>query len=131
GGAGVIAILSERALRGLAPVVFGAGRQTRDYVFVGDIVAANLAAARAGTLPHDVYNVGTGTEVDLLELVDAVGDVAGLPAGAFTPDFHPARAGEVRRSCLDVTRARTELGLGEPTPLTDGLRATLDWVRTL
>jgi UDP-glucose 4-epimerase len=131
GDAGVIAILCDRALSGTAPTIFGDGRQTRDYVFVGDIVAANLAAARAATPPHDVYNIGTGTEVDLLQLVDAVGAAAGLPDGAFAPEFQPARAGEVRRSCLDVTRARADLGLGDPTPLTDGLRATLAWIRTL
>ncbi|MBW0110950.1 NAD-dependent epimerase/dehydratase family protein [Pseudonocardia sp. KRD-182] len=131
GDAGVIAILCDRALTGTAPVVFGDGRQTRDYVFVGDIVRANLAAARAGVLEHDVYNVGTGTEVDLLALVDAVATAADLPAGTFAPEFRPERPGEVRRSCLDVTRARTDLGLGDPTPLTEGLRATLDWVRTL
>lgn len=129
-GAGVIAILCEQALRGGTPVVFGDGRQTRDYVLVDDIVAANLAAARADRPAHDVYNVDTGTEVDLLALVDAVGAAAGLPAGAFTPEFRPARPGEVRRSCLDVGRARTDLGLGDPTPLADGLRATLGWLRT-
>jgi UDP-glucose 4-epimerase len=109
-GAGVIAILCERALRGARPVVFGDGRQTRDYVAVGDIVAANLAAARAGRPAHDVYNVGTGTEVDLLQLVAAVGTAAGLPAGAFAPEFRPERAGEVRRSCLDSSQNRADFG---------------------
>jgi UDP-glucose 4-epimerase len=109
--------------------VFGDGRQTRDYVFVGDIVAANRAAAVANDLAHEVYNVGTGTEVDVLTLVEAVAAAAGVDD--FAPEFLPARPGEVLRSCLDVTRARAELGLPEPTSLTDGLRATLDWVRTL
>lgn len=131
GDAGVIAILCDRALSGTAPTVFGDGRQTRDYVYVGDIVAANLAAAGAGTLPHEVYNIGTGAEVDLLELIAAVAAAADLPADRFTPEFAPARAGEVRRSCLDVTRARRDLGLADATPLTTGLRATLDWIRSL
>ena len=131
GTAGIIAILCDRVLAGTAPTVFGDGKQTRDYGYVGDIVAANLAAAGAGELPHAVYNIGTGTEVDLLELIDAVAVAAGVAPEAFAARFEPERAGEVRRSCLDVTRARAELGLGAPTPLTDGLRATLDWVRTL
>lgn len=130
GDAGVIAILCDRALAGTAPTIFGDGRQTRDYVYVGDIVAANLAAAGTGELPHDVYNVGTGTEVDLLELVDAVRAAADLPADRFAPEFRPARPGEVRRSCLDVTRARRELGLAATTGLATGLRATLDWIRS-
>ncbi|GAY12208.1 UDP-glucose 4-epimerase [Pseudonocardia sp. N23] len=131
GDAGVIAIFCDRVLTGRRPTVFGDGSQTRDYVFVGDIVAANLAAARAQVPGFDRYNVGTGTEVSVLELVAAVGAAAGLAPGAFTAELVEARAGEVQRSCLDVTRARTDLGLDAPTPLEQGLRATLDWVRTV
>ncbi|MHA6629043.1 NAD-dependent epimerase/dehydratase family protein [Pseudonocardia sichuanensis] len=131
GDAGVIAIFCDKVLEGGRPTVFGDGRQTRDYVFVGDIVAANRAAAAAADLPHDAYNVGTGTEVDVLALTAAVAAAAGVDPAAFAPEFRPARAGEVLRSCLDVSRARTELGLPAPTDLTAGLRATLDWVRTL
>jgi UDP-glucose 4-epimerase len=127
GDGGVIAIFCDRALAGRAPVVYGDGRQTRDFVFVGDIVAANLVAAEAADLPHGVYNIGTGVEVDLLQLVDEVARAAGVPPLA--PEFRPARAGEVTRSCLDVARARAELALPPPTPLVEGLRATLDWMR--
>ncbi|MGQ0573017.1 MAG: NAD-dependent epimerase/dehydratase family protein [Pseudonocardia sp.] len=131
GDAGVIAIFCHRVLTGQRPVVFGDGRQTRDYVFVGDIVAANLAAAAAPRLAHPRYNVGTGVEVSVLELITAVAAAAGVDPADFTPEMRPARAGEVLRSCLDVTRARDGLGLADPTPLTEGLRATLDWVRTV
>lgn len=131
GDAGVIAIFCNRVLIGRRPTVFGDGRQTRDYVFVGDIVAANLAAAAAGRLAHPCYNVGTGTEVSVLDLVAAVARAAGVDPADFVAQSRPPRAGEVLRSCLDVSRARAELGLAEPTPLTDGLRATLDWVRTV
>jgi len=129
GDAGVIAIFCDRVLSGQRPTVFGDGKQTRDYVFVGDIVAANRAAAVATGLQHDIFNVGTGTEVDVLTLAEAVAAAAGVDE--FTPEFRPARPGEVLRSCLDVSRARAELGLAAPTSLTDGLRATLEWVRTL
>jgi UDP-glucose 4-epimerase len=131
GDAGVVAIFCDRVLAGRRPTVFGDGKQTRDYVFVGDIVAANLAAAAAARLAHDRYNVGTGTEVSVLELIAAVADAAGADAAGFMPEFLPARAGEVRRNCLDITRARAELGLGAATPLVDGLHVTLDWVRTV
>lgn len=130
GDAGVIAILCDRVLGGVRPLVFGDGRQTRDYVYVGDVAAANAAAALAPELPHRVYNVGSGVETSVLELVAAVARAADVPAERFVPDFAPARAGEVLRSCLDVARARGELDLGEPTPLTSGLRTTLEWVRT-
>ena len=131
GDAGVIARFCARVLAEEQPLVFGDGTQTRDYVYVGDIVAANLAAANAPALPHTVYNVGTGREVGVLELVGAVSRAAGIDPARFTPQFRPARAGEVLRSCLDVTRARTDLALLPPTPLEDGLAATLDWMRTL
>ncbi|GAA1861251.1 SDR family oxidoreductase [Pseudonocardia ailaonensis] len=129
GDAGVIAIFCECALAGRRPTIFGDGAQTRDYVFVGDIVRANLAAIDATDLRHDVYNVGTGTEVDLLTLAEQVRLAAGL--GSFEPVLAAPRAGEVLRSCLDVSRARTELGYAAQTSLVDGLAATLAWIRTL
>jgi UDP-glucose 4-epimerase len=127
--AGVIAIFCDRVLAGRRPTVYGDGRQTRDYVFVDDIVAANLATARAVEPAHSQYNVGTGTEVTVLELTRAVAAAAGVDPVDFEPDFAPARPGELVRSCLDVTRARSDLGLPPPTPLPEGLARTLDWVR--
>lgn len=130
GDAGVIALFCDRVLAGGRPTVFGDGMQTRDYVFVGDVVAANLAVAVAPVLRHDRYNIGTGIEVSVVELVGAVATAAGTRPEDFAPEFQPARAGEVYRSCLDVSRARTELDLPAPTPLAAGLRSTLDWVHT-
>jgi UDP-glucose 4-epimerase len=130
GDTGVIAIFCDHVLSGSRPTVFGDGSQTRDYVFVGDIVAANRAAA-ATDLSHDTYNVGTGKEIDVLTVVAAVAEAAGVEPATFVPEFRPARAGEVQRSCLDVSRARDELGLTASTDLRDGLRATLGWVRTV
>jgi UDP-glucose 4-epimerase len=129
GDAGVIARFCDRVLSGEAPLVFGDGSQTRDYVYVGDIVSANLAAASAAALRHRTYNIGTGTEVSVLQLVAAVAAAAGVHPDAFTPQFRPARAGEVLRSCLDVARARDDLALEAPTPLEVGLAATLEWAR--
>jgi UDP-glucose 4-epimerase len=131
GDAGVIAIFCDRVLAGRRPTVYGDGRQTRDYVFVADIAAANLAAATAGELPQREYNVGTGTEVSVLELAQAVAAAAAVDPAAFEPEFAPARVGELLRSCLDVTRARRDLNLPPPTPLPEGLARTLDWVRSM
>ncbi len=131
GEAGVIASFCDRVLAGRRPTVYGDGRQTRDYVFVADVAAANLAAADPGRPAHGEYNIGTGAEVSVLELVESVATAAGVEPAAFAPEFAPARPGELLRSCLDVTRARHDLGLPSPTPLSDGLVRTLEWARTL
>jgi UDP-glucose 4-epimerase len=78
-----------------------------------------------------VYNVGTGTEVSIGELAEAVVCASGADPADITTEFAPARPGEVHRSCLDVRNAARDLAVGPPTPLVDGLSLTLDWVRTL
>src|SRR3954469_3631436 len=122
--AGVIAIFCGKMLAGERPTVFGSGAQTRDYVYVGDVVAANLAAgasdARGG------FNVGTGRETSVLELVELF---RGLSGGGFEPEMAPARLGELERSWIDVSRARVELGWSAQVSLEDGMRRTLDWTR--
>lgn len=126
GDAGVIAIFCGLASKGGRPKIFGDGLQTRDYVFVGDIVAANLLAADHPDA-HGAYNVGTQTEATVLDLVEALREAAGLSEEAFAPEFHEARLGELQRSCLDVTRAREELGFAAQTSLRDGIAATYAW----
>ena len=128
GEAGVIAIFCGKLIAGERPRIFGDGRQTRDYAYVGDIVAANLAAA-AHPEAHGAYNVGTGVEASVLEVVAALREAAGIGEGEFEPEFAPARAGELQRSSLDVTRARAELGFSAETDLVSGLRPTLEWAR--
>jgi UDP-glucose 4-epimerase len=129
GDAGVIAIFCDRIIAGGRPVIYGDGTQTRDFVFVGDVAAANVAAAEATAPPLRIYNVGTGVEVSVVELATAVAQAAGVTP--VEPEFGPARAGEVQRSCLDVRNATRDLALASPTPLVDGLRDTLAWIRTL
>jgi UDP-glucose 4-epimerase len=128
GEAGVIAIFCGRLLAGERPKIFGDGRQTRDYTYVGDIVAANLAAA-AHPEASGTYNVGTGVESSVLEVLGALREAAGVPEGEFEPAFAPARTGELQRSSLDVSRARAELGFTADTSLHDGLAHTLGWAR--
>jgi UDP-glucose 4-epimerase len=128
GEAGVVAIFCGKLISGERPKIFGDGRQTRDYAYVGDVVAANLAAA-AHPEAHGAYNVGTGVEASVLEVVAALRKAAGVGEGGFEPEFAQARAGELQRSSLDVTRARAELGFSAETDLVSGLRSTLEWTR--
>ena len=126
GEAGVVAIFCGCLIDGRTPTVFGDGRQTRDWVEVSDVVRANLLAADAPSLTGPV-NIGHGQETSVLQLVDAlreVGSEAGVGALA-EPTLAPARAGEVERSCLDVERARSELGWEASVSLHDGLRRIL------
>ena len=101
---GVVSIFLERMVRAEPTTIFGDGLQTRDFVFVGDVVDALLAA-----VGHDggVFNIGTGRETSVLELHRACAEVAGSDA---EPRFEPRRLGEVLRSVLDATRAERELG---------------------
>jgi UDP-glucose 4-epimerase len=128
GEAGVVAIFCGKLLAGERPVIFGDGRQTRDYTYVGDIVAANLAAA-AHPEAHGAYNIGTGTESSVVEVLGALRKAAGLGEGELEPEFAPGRTGELQRSSLDVTRARAELGFTADTDLVAGMGPTLEWAR--
>jgi len=130
GEAGVVAIFCGQLLQGARPRIFGDGLQTRDYVYVGDIVDANLAAA-AHREASGSYNTGTGVESSVLDVVAALREAAGVGEDEFQPEFAPARAGELQRSWLDVTRARTELGFTAGTDLVSGLRPTLEWARAV
>jgi UDP-glucose 4-epimerase len=125
GEAGVIAIFAGRLLAGQTPLVFGDGTQTRDYTFVGDIVAANLAAAEHPGA-SGAYNIGTGVESSVLDVLAALREAAGVGDDGFKPELRPPRLGEVDRSSLDVSRARDELGFTAQTPLVEGMRAVLE-----
>ena len=115
---GVVAIFIDRLRASEEVTIFGDGAQTRDYVYVGDVVEGVLAA-----IGHDggVFNVGTGKETSVNELFEACRDVAGVDAEAH---HAPARPGEVLRSVLDVSRTERELGWRPRTPLDEGLRLT-------
>lgn len=121
GEAGVIAIFCGLLREGGRPTVYGDGTQTRDYIYVGDVVAAALAAADSEA--EGPFNVGTGRETSVLELVEAL---AGMGGGdGFEPRFAPARAGEVQRISIDPAKAERELGWRPRTDLAEGLRLTL------
>jgi UDP-glucose 4-epimerase len=124
GEAGVVAIFCGCLLEGRAPQVFGDGRQTRDWVDAADVVGANLMAAESGITGP--INIGHGQETSVLDLLGVLREV-GAARGLRLPDpeFLPARPGEVARSCLDVGRAREELGWEPEVSLRDGLERIL------
>ena len=124
GEAGVIGIWMKKLLEGGECLINGGGDQSRDFVFVGDVVRANLGAAarrKAG-----VINVGTGVETSVNRLYDLVAAACGTPRPARRA---PAKSGEQMRSVLDVTKSRTALGLTALVPLPDGLSRTAAWFR--
>ena len=124
GEAGVIAIFCGKLRDGSRPTIYGDGTQTRDYVYVGDVVRAQLAAGQSSVTGE--INVGTGRETTVLDIVEVIKELEPDAAASFDPAFAEARLGEIERSCLDVTRAREELGFEAQTTLRDGMRATLE-----
>ena len=124
GEAGVVAIFCGKLLDGERPTIFGDGLQTRDYVYVGDVVDANLKAAATQT--SGAVNIGYGDEVSVLDIVDVL---KAHSNGAFEPEHAPERPGEVRRIALDTSRAKQELGWQAGTGLEDGLERTLASLR--
>jgi UDP-glucose 4-epimerase len=121
GEAGVVAIFMGLLQSGGTPKIFGDGRQTRDYVYVGDVVAANLAALGYEG-ERDAFNIGTETETSVVDLLAESQRVAGT---SVTPEHRPPRLGELDRSCLDCSLARAELGWQPAVSLGDGLAETL------
>jgi UDP-glucose 4-epimerase len=118
GEAGVIAIYCGAAIEGRPATIFGDGAQTRDYVYVGDVVDAFLVAASSDE--RGSFNVGTGTETSVLDLARELG---------LEPELRPARTGEVERSSLDPSRIAERLGWRAQVSLADGLARTLDAAR--
>ena len=121
GEAGVVAIFFGRLTAGETPLIFGDGLQTRDYVYVGDVVDANLRAL-AYTGRELAFNIGTGVETNVLDLLAAAQRAAGT---ALEPEHRPPRIGELARSALDASLADRELGWRPATALDQGLPETL------
>jgi len=126
GEAGVIAIFAERLLAGRDVTIHGSGAQTRDFVYIADVVRANLAATDAAW--NGAYNVGTGVETSVNALYD---ELAALTATKRPAHHGAAKAGEQMRSVLDGSALRALANLPEPIALRDGLRQTVAWFRGL
>jgi UDP-glucose 4-epimerase len=121
GEAGVVAIFTGALLDGRTPRVFGDGGQTRDYVYIGDIVEAMLVAADSSAT--GTFNVGTGIETSVQELGRVIGKACDL---SFEPEMAPPRPGEVQRIAIDSSKAERELGWRAETNLEEGLRRTVE-----
>jgi UDP-glucose 4-epimerase len=124
GEAGVIAIFCGKLLDGGRAVIFGDGTQTRDYVYVDDVVDANLRAAESDTTGP--INIGLGTQKSVLDIVEVLNRHA--PNG-FQPEHAPERPGEIQHIALDPSRARERLGWEAKVELDEGLERTLDSLR--
>ena len=122
GEAGVVAIFLDRLLAGRDCTINGDGLQTRDYVNVADVVAANLAVL--GRPDFSVFNVGTGVETDVVTLYRHLAAAAGIARPA---SHGPAKSGEQRRSAITSDRLARELGIRPAVPLAEGLRQTAAW----
>lgn len=124
GEAGVVAIFSKKLLAGEMPVINGDGKQTRDYVYVADVVRANLLALNH--TESDYFNVGTGIETDVNEIFQLIN----VASGANVPENHgPAKPGEQRRSVLSFEKARKHLGWEPQTNLKQGIEQTVTFFR--
>jgi UDP-glucose 4-epimerase len=124
GEAGVVAIFCQRLLAGEIPTIYGDGKQTRDYVFVGDVVRANVAALASDFVGP--VNIGTSIETDVNALCDHLRVITGCPHEA---KHAPARAGEQMRSVVAIDRAREVLGWRPEVTLEEGLRRTIEYFR--
>jgi len=124
GEAGVVAIFTKKMLSGGQPVIFGDGRQTRDYVFASDVARANLLALKGKKIGF--RNVGTGVETSVNQLFRELAKIT----GARVKEIHvPAAPGEQRKSCLDFSKIRRELGWRPTVALDAGLEKTVEWFK--
>jgi UDP-glucose 4-epimerase len=124
GEAGVIAIFCLRLLAEEEPIVYGDGKQTRDFVYVSDVVRAHLAALDSDVTGH--FNVGTGREVDVNTVFEMIAERMGTSLGK---RHGPPRPGDQRTSALDATLIRETLGWQPEVSLEDGLSQTVEWFR--
>ena len=124
GEAGVVAIFAHKLLANAQPTINGDGRQTRDYVYVGDVVRANLAVL--GLPGFRTFNIGTGVETDVNELFEQLRAAIGTGPPA---DHGAAKAGEQLRSCITSGLIESELGLRIGTPFDQGIQITADWFK--
>ncbi len=120
----MVAIFCEKLLRGEPPRINGDGKQTRDYVYIEDLVRANLTALDGPFIGP--INIGTGRETDVVTLAQRLIAISG---NRVEPTHGPAKSGEQRRSVIDPAAAKRELGWEPRVALEDGLRRTYEWFR--
>jgi len=122
--AGVVAIFCDKILSGKTPIIYGNGAQTRDFIYVKDVVDACLEA-----IDHpqdDIYNIATGVETNVNHLFASIKELLNYSAAA---NYAPARPGEQQRSCLDCSKAQKELSWRQKYDLDTGLKETVEWFK--
>jgi UDP-glucose 4-epimerase len=123
---GVISLFSTALLSGRQPVIYGDGNQTRDFTYVANVVDGVLRAAQADNVAGEVINIATGARISLNALLETMSRIVGTRTGAV---HAPERAGDVRDSLADISKARTLLGYEPSVGLDEGLRRTIEWCR--
>jgi UDP-glucose 4-epimerase len=121
---GVIALFIAAMMAGRRPMIYGDGLQSRDFTFVTNAVQAVMKAGEATGVSGQVYNVGNGGSISVLDLIRHLNELLGTH---LEPIFEPGRAGDVRYSQADITRARKDLGYEPKVSFVEGLRQTLAW----
>ena len=124
----VIPLFVTAILGGQPPVVYGDGGQSRDFVFVGNVVQGNLLAGEAKDAAGKIFNMAEGRQTSLLQLLNILADLLGEE---IKPDFQPARAGDVRESLADISQARSILGYEPETDLVTGLKQTIEYYKEI
>ncbi len=124
--AAAVPIFIRRRLDGRPATIFGDGRQTRDLIYVGDVVHANLVAAEHEAAPGQVFNVCTGRETSLLDLLEVLDE---LCPGSPSPVFAEPRPGDIYKSLGSPAKAENMIGFRAATGLVEGLKATLEWMQ--
>jgi UDP-glucose 4-epimerase len=123
---GVIALFTHALVAGRRPTIYGDGLQSRDFVYVDNVVQANLLAADAEKVSGRTFNIGTGRSITLLELLRVLGE---LLDSRIEPQFAPPRPGDIRESLADIHQARDYLGYEPTVSFEEGLRRCVDYYR--
>jgi UDP-glucose 4-epimerase len=125
--AAVIPRFIARMMAGEAPIIYGDGKQSRDFTFVANVVQANLKASKAPDVGGQVFNTAMGRSYSLLDLVAALNKILGTN---LQPQFEPARVGDVRDSLADISKAERLLGYAPEVDYLEGLKRTVDAMRS-
>ncbi|MEM3541151.1 MAG: SDR family oxidoreductase [Candidatus Bilamarchaeaceae archaeon] len=125
--AGVISKFMEKMIKGERPIIYGNGEQTRDFVYVEDVVSANILALES-TVKNGIYNIGSGKETSLNELVKTLNEILGTK---IEPIYEPPREGDIQRSVADISKAKKDLGYIPKYTLKEGLTKTIEWYRSI
>jgi UDP-glucose 4-epimerase len=123
---GVISVFSTALIEGRQPIIYGDGEQTRDFTYVANVVDGVLRACEARDAAGEAINVACGTRISLNELLSVMNRICGTN---LTPIYKEERAGDVRDSQADISKAKALLGYTPIVPLEEGLRHTLEWCR--